>query len=145
MGADCSTIEAALNILRRKELQLDNISLLRVILSFILGGAAVTSAGVIAKRIGGKLGGIFAAFPAVYLSAVFATGINLPSEEALLKAVHLSQGALVGMSSDIICAVLASILIARSGWKKGLLLAIVIWFFVACGIFFTFAYLGVMK
>ncbi|MDP4108355.1 MAG: DUF3147 family protein, partial [Bacillota bacterium] len=37
---------------------------------FLLGGAAVVLSTIISRKLGEKAGGIFAAFPAVYLAAL---------------------------------------------------------------------------
>lgn len=44
-----------------------SIEILPVFLRFLFGGSAVVISTLIAKNFGGRLGGIFAAFPAVYL------------------------------------------------------------------------------
>ena len=42
------------------------------ILHFVIGGIAVALASIIADKVGGKLGGIIATMPAVFLAAIIA-------------------------------------------------------------------------
>lgn len=112
------------------------ISLMGLLMRFILGGGAIAASTLVSRALGGKVGGIFAAFPAVYLSAVLTLGLE-PHTDVLSLARHISIGALVGMIANVICAVAASILIARRGWKSGLAYALVIWLISATGIYLT--------
>ena len=73
---------------------------------------------LIAKNFGGRLGGIFAAFPAVYLAAVIGLSMDYKGSDLLLVSEQLSKGAFVGMLADICCALAASYMILRYGWKK---------------------------
>lgn len=104
-----------------------DISSLGIVTRFILGGSAVVASTLIARFLGGRIGGIFAAFPAVYLAAILTIGIGLPSEKILPTALNISKGALVGMLANIICAMAASWFIFRVGWKKGLFYALNVW------------------
>jgi hypothetical protein len=92
---------------------------------------------VISKSIGGKLGGIFAAFPAVYLAAVIGLSMDYKGSTLLLVSEQLSKGVLVGMIADICCALAASYMILKYGWKQGLIYAIVLWAIIAPTIYFT--------
>lgn len=104
---------------------------LPVIIRFALGGAAVAAATIVARWFGGKVGGIFAAFPAVYLAAILSLGLEYKGDALLTVSEHISQGALVGMVADIFCAIAASYFIARNGWKKGLVQALILWCIIA--------------
>ncbi|MGI5920506.1 MAG: DUF3147 family protein [Syntrophomonadaceae bacterium] len=106
-----------------------------VILRFVLGGLAVVAATVIARWWGGRMGGIFAAFPAVYLAAVLSLGLQYRGRELLVMSRHISQGALVGMVADIFCAIAASRFIIKSGWQKGLAQALILWCVLAPAIY----------
>lgn len=110
---------------------------LKIALRFFLGGGAVALSAVIARSMGGRVGGIFAAFPAVYVSAVIAVGINSPKTAALAATLELSKGALVGMLANIFCACSAAWYIPKHGWKKGLVLALVVWAFLATLIYYV--------
>jgi hypothetical protein len=46
----------------------------------------------------------------------------------------LSQGALIGMAINIVCALAAGVLVARQGWKRGLTLSVLGWFMVSLSI-----------
>lgn len=84
-----------------------------ILLRFLFGGSAVVASRVIAKSFGGKLGGIFAAFPAVYLAAVVGLSMEYQGNELLFVSEELSKGALVGMAADVCCALAASYLILK--------------------------------
>jgi uncharacterized membrane protein (GlpM family) len=114
-----------------------------VLLRFFLGGAAVAISAVIGRMAGGRIGGIFAAFPAVYLSAVISVTMG-SGEHALGKAIDVSKGALIGMLANIICAICASIFIRRYGLGSGLIRAIAVWFGVSSAIFFSTLYFGLV-
>lgn len=114
-----------------------SISLAPVVFRFVLGGGAVVASTIIARSFGGRIGGIFAAFPAVYLAAVLSLGLEYKGQELLVMSQNLSQGALVGMIADIFCALAASRFILRNGWKKGLIQALVLWCVLAPAIYFS--------
>lgn len=96
---------------------------------------------LLSRAFGGRIGGIFAAFPAVYLAAILCLALEYRGSELLIMSQHVSQGALVGMIADIICAIAASKLILSQGWVKGLNLALVIWLIAASGIYLTWQFL----
>lgn len=52
------------------------ISISSAILHFVIGGFAVALASIMADKVGGKLGGIIATMPAVYLAAIIALAID---------------------------------------------------------------------
>lgn len=108
-----------------------------VLVRFTLGGAAVVAATLVARWWGGRIGGIFAAFPAVYISAILSLQLEYSGTELLHMSAQVSHGALVGMIADIVCAIAASRFILKRGWKKGLLMAILLWCLVAPGIYFS--------
>jgi len=109
-----------------------------MIIRFFLGGAAVVLSTLIARRLGGRVGGIFAAFPAVYLAAILTVGLGLPDKQVLASAMSVSKGALIGMIADIVCALAASFFILRVGWKKGLFYALDIWLISVLCLYFVF-------
>ncbi|AKB36660.1 hypothetical protein MSSAC_2070 [Methanosarcina siciliae C2J] len=106
-------------------------------LRFLFGGSAVLASTLIARTFGGKLGGIFAAFPAVYIAAVVGLSLEYKGNELLSVTEQLSKGALVGMAADICRALAASCFILRYGWKKGLAYALSLWALLAPLIYFT--------
>ncbi len=106
-------------------------------LRFLFGGSAVLASTLIARTFGGKLGGIFAAFPAVYLAAVVGLSLEYEGNELLSVTEQLSKGALVGMAADICCALAASYFILRYGWKRGLAYALLLWAVLAPLIYLT--------
>ncbi|MBU7006466.1 DUF3147 family protein [Phosphitispora fastidiosa] len=105
----------------------DGLTAAGLLIRFVLGGGAVAAAYILAKRIGGRWGGIFAAFPAVYLAAIITVSAGLPSGEGLPLVLEVSKGALIGMLGNIMCAVAASVFIVRYGWQKGLFRALMVW------------------
>jgi len=108
-----------------------------ILLRFVLGGGAIVACTLIARISEPRIGGIFAAFPAVYLAAILSLYLDYRGEELIKMSVHISEGALVGMLANIICAVAASHLIMKNGWEKGLGLALFIWLLAATCIYFT--------
>jgi len=116
---------------------LSDISLIPILIRFLLGGSAVLSATLIARAFGGRIGGIFAAFPAVYLAALLSLTLDYKGKELISISQQISHGALIGMIADIICAISASYLILTNGWKKGLSIALLIWLVCASGIYWA--------
>ena len=114
-----------------------NIEILPVLLRFIFGGSAVAASAIIAKKFGGRLGGVFAAFPAVYLAAIIGLSIDYKGNELLQVSEQISKGAVVGMLADICCALAASYFILKYGWKKGLVYSLLLWVVLAPTIYFT--------
>ncbi|WP_410510088.1 DUF3147 family protein [Methanosarcina hadiensis] len=108
-----------------------------ILIRFIFGGSAVVASRLIARSFGGKLGGVFAAFPAVYLAAVVGMSMEYEGSELLSVSEQLSKGALVGMAADVCCALAASYLILKYGWKTGLGLSLLFWTVLAPLIYFT--------
>jgi hypothetical protein len=113
-----------------------DISLTPVIIRFFFGGSAVVASTIIARTFGGRLGGIFAAFPAVYIAASLTLSLQYKNNDLLVMSRHISQGALVGMLANIICAISANKLIVSKGWQKGLTLALLIWLLAASIFYF---------
>jgi hypothetical protein len=107
------------------------ISISQVILRFLFGGSAVAASTLVAKKLGGRTGGIFAAFPAVYLAAIVGLSMDYKGSDLLLVSEQLSKGALVGMVADVCCALAASYMILRCGWKRGLIYSLLIWAIIA--------------
>ncbi|WP_041274674.1 DUF3147 family protein [Desulforamulus reducens] len=106
---------------------MSNFSVSALLLRFVLGGLAVVLSTLTARWIGGKAGGIFAAFPAVYLAALLGVILLVPAQQAVSAVRSVSAGALVGMTSDIICAIAAIYFIPKKGWAKGLFMALIVW------------------
>lgn len=108
-----------------------------ILLRFVFGGLAVVASTIVARLIGGKVGGIFAAFPAVYLAAVVGAIWHVSGDQAITVVQSISKGALIGMISDIICAVAASYFILKHGHWKGVLLSLGIWLGTSSIIYFS--------
>lgn len=116
---------------------MSNINLFPVFFRFLLGGSAVVVSTLAAKNSGGRLGGIFGAFPAVYLAMVLSLSMDYKGSDLLLASEQLSKGSLVGMVADVCCALAASYMILRYGWKQGLVYALLLWAMIAPLIYFT--------
>lgn len=108
-----------------------------ILLRFLFGGSAVVASRLIARSFGGKLGGVFAAFPAVYLAAIVGLSMEYEGSELLSVSEQLSKGAFVGMAADICCALAASYFILKYGWKTGLSLSLLFWAVLAPLIYFA--------
>jgi hypothetical protein len=113
-----------------------------LVLRFLFGGSTVAASAVIGRKLGGRIGGIFAAFPAVFASVVISTTLGLSQLEAIRRTISLSRGALVGMIADVACAIAAGWLIVRLGWKKGLVLALLGWLLLSSLVYIGGAFLG---
>lgn len=116
-----------------------------LMLRFLIGGSAVAVATFIGRRMGGRIGGIFAAFPAVYGSAIIAAVVGLPEPQAVERTISLSRGALIGMTLNVGCALVAGVLINRLGWRRGLVIALSGWIVLAIMIFIGGAAWGWLK
>lgn len=62
------------------------------ILHFVIGGIAVASASIIADKVGGKLGGIIATMPAVFLAAIIALALDHRGTQLVEMSMNLSTG-----------------------------------------------------
>ncbi|EHJ09122.1 DUF3147 family protein [Staphylococcus simiae] len=110
-------------------------SISSAILHFIIGGFAVALASIMADKVGGKLGGIIATMPAVFLAAVIALAIDHRGSELINMSMSLSIGAIVGIISCIVTVFLTSIYIKHKGYKRGTVFTLVCWFIVSLVIF----------
>ena len=93
------------------------ISISSAILHFVIGGIAVAFASIMAEKVGGKMGGIIATMPAVYLAAIIALAIDR-GEQLIQMSIHLSSGAIIGIISCIITVFITSIYINKRDYKK---------------------------
>lgn len=118
-------------MIERGLVEMENLSFVSLLIRFLLGGFAVLFSSLIAKKIGDKAGGIFAAFPAVYLAALLTAAIDFHGEELISYSILLSKGAIIGMVINILIAVIAGYLLPRKGWKLGLIQALGCWFILS--------------
>ncbi len=107
------------------------LSISALLIRFVLGGLAVVLATMVSRKLGEKAGGIFAAFPAVYLVALLTASLDFSGDELISYSILLSQGAIVGMIINIIMAMIAGYLIPKFGWKRGLTEALGCWFIIS--------------
>ncbi|WP_181444567.1 DUF3147 family protein [Bacillus sp. 03113] len=110
---------------------MSDISIFGMLIRFLFGGLAVLACSIIAKKAGSKIGGIFAAFPAVYLAALLTIHLDATGYQLIEKSISLSKGALIGMAINILCAVAVGYLCTRKGWKLGLVYSLSCWFIVS--------------
>jgi hypothetical protein len=96
-----------------------------LILRFLLGGAAVMASYLIIVVSPWEiLGGIFAAFPAVMITAVLMTGMKSGSK----NAAKIANGSVYGMIGGIICAATVyMILKASQNWGLSMLVGLIFW------------------
>lgn len=111
------------------------ISISSAILHFVIGGFAVALASIMAEKVGGKLGGIIATMPAVYLAAVIALTIDHEGDELIKMSMHLSTGAIVGIISCILTVFFTSIFIYKKDYKSSTVFAILCWLVISVAIF----------
>lgn len=116
------------------------LSISALLIRFLLGGAAVAVSTLVARNLGEKAGGIFAAFPAVYLAALLTVGLDFSGNELVAHSILLSKGAIVGMGINILVAILAGYLLPRQGWKRGLIQAMGFWLVVSMAVVMITAY-----
>lgn len=102
-----------------------------LLIRFTLGGLAVVASTLVARKLGEKAGGIFAAFPAVYLAALLTASLDFSGAELISYSILLSKGAIVGMAINILIAIIAGYLLPRKGWKRGLSQAVGCWFIIS--------------
>jgi uncharacterized membrane protein (GlpM family) len=110
---------------------LEILSISGIVIRFLLGGGAVVASTIISRKLGAKIGGIFAAFPAVFLAALLTLRLDAKGSELVEKSIVLSQGAVVGMFINIMCAIAVVYLCTKQGWKRGLTQSLAGWFFVS--------------
>ncbi|WP_042353043.1 DUF3147 family protein [Bacillus massiliigorillae] len=103
------------------------LSLSALLIRFLLGGSAVVLCTIVGKKLGERAGGIFAAFPAVYLAALLTAAFDFDGEALINHSIVLSKGALIGMAINIVIAIIAGQLLVKQGWKKGLTSAMMCW------------------
>ena len=77
-----------------------------------------------ADKVGGKLGGIIATMPAVYLAAIIALAIDHKGQQLIQMSIHLSTGAIVGIVSCIVTVFFTSIFIGKKNYRSGTVFAI---------------------
>jgi|SRR3954471_20257343 uncharacterized membrane protein (GlpM family) len=107
------------------------LSISALLIRFVLGGSAVVASTLVARKLGEKAGGIFAAFPAVYLAALLTASLDFRGDELISYSIVLSKGAIVGMAINIVIAIIAGYLLPRKGWKRGLAQAVGCWFIIS--------------
>ena len=88
-----------------------------------------------ADKVGGKLGGIIATMPAVYLAAIIALAIDHKGQQLIQMSIHLSTGAIVGIVSCIVTVFFTSIFIGKKNYRSGTVFAIFCWFVISVAIF----------
>lgn len=110
---------------------MDGLSVTDMLIRFLLGGGAVVASTIIAKTLGAKIGGIFAAFPAVFIAALLSLRLDLEGKELINQSIILSQGAFVGMLINIVCALLVVYFCMKLDWKRGLTQSIAVWFVIS--------------
>ena len=110
---------------------MESISLTGIMIRFLLGGGAVCACTIISQKAGSNVGGIFAAFPAVFIAALLTLGLDAKGSELIQQSIILSQGAFVGMFINIFCAIAVVYFCTKKGWKQGLTQALIGWFIVS--------------
>ncbi|MDR7001794.1 DUF3147 family protein [Neobacillus niacini] len=108
-----------------------HVSLSALLIRFLLGGSAVLACTLVAKKLGEKAGGIFAAFPAVYLAALLTIALDFRGGELVSHSIIISKGAIWGMAINILVAILAGYLLPKIGWKRGIIHSMVCWLVVS--------------
>ena len=96
-----------------------------LLIRFILGGAAVMISYMITVISPWKiLAGIFAAFPAVMITAVLMVGIASGSK----NAAKIANGSVFGMIGGVVCvATVWTVLQVSGNWTLSIILGLVFW------------------
>jgi hypothetical protein len=96
-----------------------------ILIRFILGGAAVMVSYLITVISPWKiLAGIFAAFPAVMITAVLMVGIASGSN----NAAKIANGSVFGMIGGVVCvATVWTVLQVSGNWTLSIVLGLVFW------------------
>ncbi|NYE07236.1 putative membrane protein (GlpM family) [Bacillus niacini] len=96
-----------------------------LLIRFILGGAAVMVSYLITVISPWKiLAGIFAAFPAVMITAVLMVGIASGSK----NAAKIANGSVFGMIGGVVCvATVWTVLQVRGNWTLSIVLGLLFW------------------
>jgi hypothetical protein len=96
-----------------------------LLIRFILGGAAVMVSYLITIISPWKiLAGIFAAFPAVMITAVLMVGIASGSKQA----AKIANGSVFGMIGGVVCvATVWTVLQVSANWALSIVLGLVFW------------------
>jgi uncharacterized membrane protein (GlpM family) len=116
---------------RKRGEQNMHLSLSALLIRFLLGGFSVVACTLVAKKLGEKAGGIFAAFPAVYLAALLTIGLDFHGGDLISHSIILSKGAIFGMAINILVAMIAGYLLPKIGWKRGIIQAMAYWVVVS--------------
>ena len=100
-----------------------------LLIKFLAGGISVSLSYIVSVIIPWKeFGGIFAVFPAVFLIALVASGIQYGDK----VAAHVSSGAVFGMTG-VLFNILATwlMLVWTNNWILSILVGIIVWFLSA--------------
>ncbi len=103
-----------------------------LLMRFILGGAAVSLSYIITVFSPWKiLAGIFAAFPAVMLTAIIMVGIASGTK----KAANIAKGSVYGMMGGIVCVATVLLTLETTGkWLFSITLGLIFWLVSSLGI-----------
>lgn len=100
------------------------LSISALLIRFVLGGSAVVLATIVAKIVGQKAGGIFAAFPAVMITAVLMVGFSSGSK----NAANVARGSIYGMIGCVVCvATVWTSLTITNKWGFSIILGLLLW------------------
>lgn len=96
-----------------------------LLIRFLLGGAAVSLSYLITVISPWKmLAGIFAAFPAVMLTAVIMVGIGAGT----MKAANVAIGSVYGMTGGLVCVTSVLFVLEESGnWALSIVVGLIAW------------------
>ena len=92
------------------------ISISALLIRFLLGGAAVVLCTIVSKKMGTKIGGIFAAFPAVYLAALLTVGLDFSGDQ-LVPSLFYYLKALLSEWRSILQLPLLQDIYYQTRWK----------------------------
>jgi uncharacterized protein DUF3147 len=108
-----------------------------IAMRFAFGAGIALVAGLAGARFGPKFGGLFLAFPAV----LPATLTLIEKKEGTTKAWADASGGVLG-AVGLAAFAFTALMLLRANALIALLLALVAWLFVTCGLYFLFRITG---
>lgn len=94
---------------------------------FCIGGLTVVTVTWLARRVGGRIGGILSTFPSVFVASIFALSLNLSWHSSDQLIQPLAYGSILGMLVDIVVMWIAYWSIQKIGLLRGIVMTLGSW------------------
>lgn len=102
---------------------------------FLFGAAIALVSGLVGMKFGPKVGGVLLGFPAILPASL----TLIEKAEGKKEASVDSEGAILGAGAMIVFAIIVSIAVTKLGVIPCLIIALLVWLFVAVGLYFLVA------